>query len=86
MKKCVASYWPSDKKQQFLRQETNKTVLQLTQCIAEIEFPAAVQRGETQAEHCGAPALSETKLRDYGNQGNLSFQAEYFVGRRGLSR
>jgi len=39
------------------RQETNKTVLQLTRCIAVIEFPAAVQRGETQAEHCGAPAL-----------------------------
>ena len=39
------------------RQETNKAVLQLTQCIAVIEFPSAVQGGETQAEHCGAPKL-----------------------------
>ena len=28
------------------RQETNKTVLQLTQCVAVIEFPAAVREGK----------------------------------------
>lgn len=48
MKKCVASYWPSSGQETAIseRQETNKTVLQLTQCIAEIELQLQCREGK----------------------------------------
>lgn len=71
---------PSDKKQQFLRDRNKQDSLAINSVYSWL-VPTAVQERETQANTVELLHW-ETKLRDHGNQGNLSSRQRLFMEKR----